>query len=505
MIFILKILFFFQRHRIQFPFNEKKKKMNILIKSFLLFPLEKCVEQRVLVSATCVGNDGRSCPLLHGSLGPKLFSALQAGRTKLQLFLLHSDCITWANSLIVGLDFKVDQETFKVLSKTRYSSVSLKKLHIRLKDSQRFGELLPLVQQHCINVERLEVCSVRGGNVELPNLLAPLSSSLSSRLRSLSIINIAVPDFKRIQNFTYLEELSITNAPLSEDELCCLAALEDLRRLELVEVVGRRYSSTQLTGSFLDQVCPSLIKLKSLKILGLPCRSLFKASGIKHLSRSLEELCLAGCAGDSLITVQGYEDWEEFPRLARLTLSFIHFSPDIEDANIKLKNAAFPALTKISLSNSYAFGFYTKILQGCQRDSTIPLKLLYLENFVYHKDFVDEFLKTPLKELISMHCDYRSSGSQGMREVPYDFGNGAAWGADKIITQTLKHFKLKSCCAIKSLSFLKNCHRLETISVDPLPRSQTTNSKTANGGENESGVRRERQLNSNGDDSTEDD
>ncbi len=52
----------------------------------------------VLLSATCVGNDGRSCPLFHGSLAPMIFG--KTSDEKLRRLLLKSNNITWIQSFL---------------------------------------------------------------------------------------------------------------------------------------------------------------------------------------------------------------------------------------------------------------------------------------------------------------------------------------------------------------------------------------------------------------------
>ncbi len=87
----------------------------------------------VLLSATCIGNDGRSCPLFHGSLGPMIFGKASDGNSR--RLLLKSNNITWTQTVFRSnflLFPTLQNEIFQALSKTRYSSRSLKSLHVRV-------------------------------------------------------------------------------------------------------------------------------------------------------------------------------------------------------------------------------------------------------------------------------------------------------------------------------------------------------------------------------------
>jgi len=93
----------------------------------------------VLLSATCKGNDPLLplCPLFHGSLGPMLFSDIgvvdyerkryiSGIEVHLQSLLINSHNITWSNHVYFPFDKTRCQQLCDILSKTRYSSRSIK-------------------------------------------------------------------------------------------------------------------------------------------------------------------------------------------------------------------------------------------------------------------------------------------------------------------------------------------------------------------------------------------
>jgi hypothetical protein len=147
--------------------TKKKKKMNILTS---IFQPENADEPTpwperiaaVLLAATCVGNDGKSCPLLHGSLGPKFFSKIR-NAPRLQLFLLHSDCITWTDTIHFPSHNDVENDAdasysatlaiCKRLAATRYSSESIKSIVWSPFSDQVYDEVRHFIKNHCHALE----------------------------------------------------------------------------------------------------------------------------------------------------------------------------------------------------------------------------------------------------------------------------------------------------------------------------------------------------------------
>jgi hypothetical protein len=93
--------------------------------------LHSAIVPLVLVSATCIGNDKKSCPLFHGSLAPILFSEIETTESAVQTlhcFLLSSHNITWIKTLSLSNNEDVCCKMISVLLSTRYFSRSVKKL-----------------------------------------------------------------------------------------------------------------------------------------------------------------------------------------------------------------------------------------------------------------------------------------------------------------------------------------------------------------------------------------
>jgi hypothetical protein len=249
--------------------GKKKKIMNIFIKSFS-YSLFAEVDQQtkyfhhptqilaVLVSATCIGNNGRSnCPLFHGSLAPMLFG--KTSDERLRLLLLKSNNITWTQN-VFRCDFHrfptLQKEFFETLSKTRYSSKSLKKLQLWVRSQEDKRDVLSFLQTGCEVLETLEI-RVRGTNFSLQELAS--CRALTNSLNRLVWAYEPIPDAQQFQHFSRLQELCLSETRMNDEELHPLALLKNLRRLEL-------YHVTSCSGSFLDVVCPSLERLRILEI-----------------------------------------------------------------------------------------------------------------------------------------------------------------------------------------------------------------------------------------------
>jgi hypothetical protein len=155
--------------------------MNILLRSLDAFPpveielfyREKLVPQEqmkmmVLLSATCVGNDAKSCPLFHGSLAPMIFSRIKFDgrerevtrrvRFRLQLFLLQSNNITWINHISFLHVSRHPDTTVNALSQKRYIAASVKSVEIPdicLQVDQYksfFRSCCPRIEEICIHI-----------------------------------------------------------------------------------------------------------------------------------------------------------------------------------------------------------------------------------------------------------------------------------------------------------------------------------------------------------------
>ncbi len=182
--------------------------MKIFIKSFSYSPdAKKDIEIQyfchppqvlsVLVSATCIGNDGRSnCPLFHGSLAPMIF-----GKTvdnNMRCLLLKSNNITWTQNVFCGADLfdfaTLQKEVFQTLSKTRYSSKSLKSLHAAFNNEEDKSDVLSFLQTGCEALETLEIRGL-GANFSFAELA--LCHALTNSLNRLVWSYQPIPDFQQ--------------------------------------------------------------------------------------------------------------------------------------------------------------------------------------------------------------------------------------------------------------------------------------------------------------------
>jgi hypothetical protein len=175
---------------------------------------------------------------------------------------------------------------------------------------EHLENVLSFIVKRCHALERLYLS---GRDKEIPTAVfgkLSASSSLRQSLRFIEINNIRITDFAEIKHFIHLEELWICGVDFTKDEeLHCLAALTRLRGLSLSSF------GNNISGSFLDHVCPSLTNLKSLSISHDSNNdNPLRVSGIKHVSKSLESLCLYN------VNYGGFDEWREFPCLGALTL-----------------------------------------------------------------------------------------------------------------------------------------------------------------------------------------
>jgi hypothetical protein len=198
--------------------------MNIFIKSFSYPPRAKKDEQTnfthfppqilaVLLSATCIGNDGRSCPLFHGSLAPMIFG--KTDDDKMRLLLLKSNNITWTQTVFRCNDLvrfaTLQTEIFETLSKTRYSSKSLKTLQVMVNIEDDKHDLLSFLQTDCEVLETLAIHSE--GNFSLQELAS--FRALTNTLNRLAWSFQPIPDSQQFQHFNRLQELCLFGTQIS--------------------------------------------------------------------------------------------------------------------------------------------------------------------------------------------------------------------------------------------------------------------------------------------------
>ncbi len=297
----------------------------------------------------------------------------------MQLLLLNSNNLTWTQT-VVACDPTVQKEIFETLSKTRYSSRSLKKLQVTADYEDYKQDVLSFLQSSC---EVLETLEIRGGNTILS--LAELAScrALTNSLNRLVWESQSIPDSPHFQHFNSLQEVCLLDTEINDEELHPFASLKNLRRLELNQV-------NSCTGSFLDVVCPSLKKLRILEIRY--CYDFDCVSGLKHLANSMVELSLI-----KVRRLNGHEEWVEFPYLKKLDLARASF---VQQEKCALSLDAFPSLNVLDLHIEFKSDlFYAKILNSCQREnSSAPMKRINIDNQLT-KENLDALLMVPVEEL----------------------------------------------------------------------------------------------------------
>jgi hypothetical protein len=204
----------------------------------------------VLVAATCIGNDFRSCPLFHGSLAPMIFGKTSV--ENMQRLLLKSNNITWTQTVFRRDDWRrltaLQKEIFQTLSKTRYSSRSLKRLQVTVNSEEDKHDVLSFLQSSCEVLETLEIQG-RDPNLSLTELAS--CRALTNSLNRLAWSCQPIPDSQQFQHFNRLQELCLSGTQMNDEQLHPLALLKNLRRLQLFHV-------PLCAGTFLDVVCPSL-------------------------------------------------------------------------------------------------------------------------------------------------------------------------------------------------------------------------------------------------------
>jgi hypothetical protein len=388
----------------------------------------------ILLSATCIGNDGRSCPLFHGSLAPIIF-----GKTSDQTIrrpLLQSNNITWVNS--VFSDDSLQEEIFKTLAKTRYSSRSLKRLQVNVDTDEKKTRLNFFLTNQC---DALETLDLSGADATFPLIELASSRPLTNSLIRLIFSSVAIPDFPQIQHFTRLRDLFLMNMETTDEQLHSLSSLKDLRRLELLYV-------TKCTGSFLDVVCTAFRKLQDLTVQS--CANFSRVSGLKHLSDSLEGLSL-----NFLQNIDGYEEWTcDFFALKSLELCELAFVDQQEKSIALSSSSAFAFLQELDLAQP-RHPFFTRIIEACHQS---PIRKVTVRDTM-STEFAEALLMVPVEEL---HLEY----STFFQQLPPTI----IWSEEKTITKTLKSLIVEGYYPIPSISFLSNCKRLECLSLGTTSR-----------------------------------
>jgi hypothetical protein len=198
-----------------------------------------------LVSATCIGNEGKSCPLLHGSLGPMLLAKSEAkpqykSNSRFREFLLQSNCITWTPAISLMEGETASPEIISKLPKTRYSSKSVKEVMITCFYN---SDMLNFVRTNCPFLEKLTM------------IVGSESYSLMA----------ALPNLTTLVNLSFLPKtLVYLHLHFSVDEVVAggVNTLPDLPALRTLIIKGC------LSDSNLKHICEKAPNLEVLEFNG---------------------------------------------------------------------------------------------------------------------------------------------------------------------------------------------------------------------------------------------
>jgi hypothetical protein len=147
--------------------------------------------------------------------------------------------------------------------------------------------------------------------------------------------------------------------------------------------------------------------------------------------------------------VRGHEFWVEFPFLKKLFVERVYF--DERNKTIALSPDAFPSLERLNFQYTHD-PFHREILEGCQRESSSPIKRIKIRTEM-DKNCFEALLMVPVEEL-----DLDDTGAVEL------ISSDIPWSEEKIITKTLKKFKWLDSGDV-SIAFLINCKQLESLEL----------------------------------------
>jgi hypothetical protein len=222
----------------------------------------------VLLSATCVGNDGKQCPIFHGSLAPELFSSTRpdlfdhtCSASKFQNLLLRSNCLTWTHTINLlsyyDTSVQICDSIMKTLSNTRYSCRSVRTLRISVRDSHDQSPFLSFIENHCTVLEQLELQIERRIDLSFLVKRAQTLESLKLVLKKQGTLpsTVMTVPFDRL---SHLRKLML-------DDLLEKNSFEHLSKCRSIEVLEiRSHSSIVSDADFLH--FKKLVNLQELSI-----------------------------------------------------------------------------------------------------------------------------------------------------------------------------------------------------------------------------------------------
>jgi hypothetical protein len=405
----------------------------------------------ILLSAACIGNDGRSCPLFHGSLGPLLLAKTD-NDAKLQQILAQSHNVTWTQA--IHGTFRDLRNVLSLLEKTRYSAKSLKTLEFYVKTETQLAQILSFVKRHCQKLETL-VLRAEKARLDSTSFFSTLAAGCAETLTRLKIFHINLPDLSEIYQLEHLEEFELDSSDLGgvttqqfnkkvpklktlvlvelsgfdDDTFAAfLKTMPNLRHLELIKVRG-------VTGSFLEKT-----KLPYLESFKLNADTEIQVCGLPHCAETLRELNLSICR------IAGIEKWKSFPVLKRVRLLDVTFSAhESENVNFTFNTLNEFIIRTCDVSNP----LFAKFLGACRMKS---IEFFHVDNcYNFSTEFFEGFPRIPIKNFRHTH-------------IHEPFFERIPLKPETPFIQTVKSIDTKE--QLISVEVLKHCPHLEHLAYD---------------------------------------
>lgn len=320
--------------------------MNIIIESLNFFVdqwdqiLPVPVATLLLSANAAKGNDGRYCPLFHGSLAPMLFAETHI--IELQELLVNSNTITWTK----GVNFDPYmyrsrfEEVFAKLLKTKYFTQSVREISINSSDNKQFA---PFCTTSCRSLEKISVSSA-------PISIREMFSHLTHSLKSLRFdVTPRISGLDALDNFTQLESLSFQFTKITDEDFQHLRLLPKLKTLTICR---EDKLTLQNSRNVFEQLSLSLREFR----FHLEAREC-DVSGIGELVNL--EVFTFSCSPFSTI-VSGFEEWRYFLHLRSFSLSSYNWSIKFPS----FKNLApLPNLKELDVSFSSSINNVTDLIE----------------------------------------------------------------------------------------------------------------------------------------------
>jgi hypothetical protein len=312
----------------------------------------------ILFSATCVGNDGKRCPLFHASLAPELFSA--SYKLEFQNLLLLSNNITWARAVQFWFVKQLSHHynILNTLTNTRYSSRSIKTVIMYVVCDVNVIPYFKFIENHCIALEHFEVTTnhvVGLFDFTFLSTRAQTLVSLDLEIRNNSTASLLSVPFDRLVRLRKLELYQINNAicehftkcPSIERLLIWFAydiTDEGFSQLKKLENLRELVFNARITTVSSECLNDTLSSLEFLRKLHISCQSL-NAETFRQITGPLDDFRCSSRFDDGITDRLDYEMMEHLCEIK--TLKILDFG-----AVRCVTKAGWEHLTKLPLLQS---------------------------------------------------------------------------------------------------------------------------------------------------------